>query len=261
MAKLKMRYYRIIILTFLIVFCTLTVFAENKLAIINDPDGHTNVRSGQGTEFPVIATINKDEFFYCDLTGSEWVRIIAMKWIEGKQVEGYIHNSIVQIVETLDKKKQEELLKQILTEHKSLADNFRKACKNKDSIAYRTTIKNLEYQDDVKYTPILDILPKYFCLTKDSVILELFYATMWADKGSANEAPGFAIGECFICFPDIVIEQLRKLKNSEHEKLIIDNIEWGLLSYFEVEEDSKSDNQEFNKLKTLLDNERNKARP
>ena len=36
--------------------------------------------------------------------------------------------------------------------------------------------------------------------------------------------------------------------------MIIDHIEWGLLSNFNVSENGKSDNKEFIKLKTQLDN-------
>jgi hypothetical protein len=245
----------------LILFCTLTVLAENRLAIINDPDGFTNIRSGQGKEYPVVSTINKDEFFYCDLTNSEWVKVIALKWQNGNQVEGYIHRSRVQLVENLDFERQKELIKQILDKQRILANNFQKAWKSKDSLAYRTTVRELELYSETKYSPILDIFPKYFCETKDTVILDLFYSTIWADKGSANETPSFAIGECFICNSDLVINQLQSIVNKEQKDLIYDQVEWGLMNTFEVEEDGQSDNIEFNQLKSKLEKERIKARP
>jgi hypothetical protein len=245
----------------LILFCTLTVFAGNRLAIINDPDGFTNIRSGQGNEFPIVSTINKDEFFYCDLTNSEWIKVIALKWQNGNQVEGYIHKSRVQLVENLDFQRQKELIKQILDKQRILANNFQKAWKSKDSIAYRTTVRELELCSEIKYSPILEILPKYFCETKDTMILDLFYSTIWADKGSANEMPSFAISECFICNSDLVIKQLQLIVNKEQKDLVYDNIEWGLMNKFEVEEDGQSDNLEFNQLKSKLEKERIKARP
>ncbi len=61
--------------------------------------------------------------------------------------------------------------------------------------------------------------------------------------------------------PDIVSEQLSKIKNTEQKELLLDDIEWGLLNHFEVEEGAKSDNKEFNKLKARLDRERTKACP
>jgi hypothetical protein len=78
---------------------------------------------------------------------------------------------------------------------------------------------------------------------------------MWSDKGSANEMPSFAIGECFVCKTDRVIEQLKKIKNAEQKEFIFDTIEWGLENNFY---DNK--NVEYNQLKTRLDNERENNR-
>lgn len=243
----------------LIVFLAFTVLGQDKLAIISDPDGYTNIRSGQGKEFPIVATIAKDEFFYCDWTTSEWIKVVALKWQGGNQVEGFIHKSRIQLIETLDTKRQQEILQAILTKQNTLADEFQKAWKSKDSLAYRTTLRELELHSDIKYSPILDILPKYFCLTKDTILLKLFYAVMWSDKGSANETPSFTIGKCFICNADIVIAQLSKVSNKEQRKLILDNIEWGLLNNFDVDENGKSTNKEFIKLKGKLNSERRRT--
>jgi hypothetical protein len=84
---------------------------------------------------------------------------------------------------------------------------------------------------------------------------------MWADKGSANEMPSYSIGKCFICNPDLVVEQLAKIKNTEQRKSTFDQIEWGLLNNFNVDENGKSDNREFTKLKARIDDERKKASP
>ena len=137
--------------------------------------------------------------------------------------------------------------------------NFQIAWKNKDSIAYRTTRNELELYSDIKYSPILDILPKYFCSTNDTEILQLFFLTMWADKGSANEIPSLAIGYCFVCKTDVVIEQLTKIKDTEHKELILNHIEWGLINLFSIDENKKSENREYDNLKVRLDNERKNA--
>jgi hypothetical protein len=259
MGKLKMTTMRNHILTILAFFCSLTLLAENKLAIINDPDSFTYVRNGQGNNYKVVDTLfTEDVFYFQFIDNSEWAKVTAWK---GRQVEGFIHKSRIQEVEKLDSKKQKELITKTLDRHRILADNFQRAWKSKDSLAYRKTVRELEFHSDTKYDPILDILPKYFCMTSDSKILQLFFATMWADHGSANEMPSFSIGDCFVCNPDSVIEQLTKIKNIEQKKSIFDHIEWGLLNHFYVDENGKSDTKEFNKLKTRLDNERKKANP
>ncbi len=251
-----MRNYIFISLTF---FCSVALFAENKLGIINDLDGFTLVRSGQGKEFNVVDTLFVDDFFFFQFEGkSEWAEVTT--W-NGKQIEGFVHKSRVQEVEKLDTKMQKVLISKTLDKHRILADNFQKAMMARDSLAYMTSVQELEFHNDVKYDPILTILPKYFCTTKDTEVLFLFFATMWADKGSANEMPSFSIGKCFMCKPDLVIEQLTKIKNVEQKKSIFEHIEWGLLNNFNVDNNGNSDNKEFNKLKALLDHERNKSTP
>jgi len=259
MGKLKMKTARKYILTILTCFCFLALLAESRLAIINDPDGFTFVRSGQGKDFKVVDTLFTDDFFYFQLVdNSEWAKVTAWK---GRQIEGFVHKSRIQDVEKLDNEKQKGLIIKTFERQRILADNFQIAWKSKDSLAYRKTVRELEFHSDTKYDPILTILPKYFCSTGDTQVIQLFFATMWADKGSTNEMPSFSIGDCFICNPDLVLGQLTKIKNIEQKKSLLDHIEWGLLNHYGVEEDSKSDNKEFNNLKARLDNERKKASP
>ncbi len=250
----KRKKYILFILT---IFCISTAFADNKLARISDTDGFTNIRSGQGKDFPIVATIDTTDFIYCDpTTKDDWVKVIAMKWQNGKQIEGFIRKTRIQLVEKLDNKKQEKILTEILRKQKNLAENFQNSLKIQDN---KETRNKLELYSDIKYSPILEVLPKYFCATSDSTIIELFFSTMLADKGSANEIPSFTIGECFICNPDLVLRKLDKLTNKKEKKFIIDNIEWGLLNYFEVGEDGKSNNSQFKQLKLRLDKQ--KPRP
>lgn len=249
-------------LLILIILYTTTSFAENnKLARINDPDGYTNVRNGQGVEFPIITTLDKDDLFYCEKTNSEWLKIIALKWIDSKQIEGFVHRSKVQFIDNLDNKAKQELLKKTLLTQTKLATDFYNAWKSKDSVAYKTTVKKLEEYSEFKYSTIIEILPGYYCETKDSTILQLFFSTILADAGSANETPSFVIGECYICKPSMVLAQVKYLKTAKQRKLIFDNIEWGLMNYYETDENGKSENKDFNRLKKLLETERKKACP
>lgn len=259
MGKRKMTNMRNYILTILTFFCSLTLFADYKLAIINDPDGFTYVRQGQGKDFKVVDTLFTEDFFYFQfIDNSEWVKVTTWK---GRQVEGFVHKSKIQEVEKLNRKKQKELIIKTLDKHRILSDNFQNSWKSKDSLTYRKTVRELEYNSDTKYDPILKLIPKYFCMTSDTNVLQLLFATIWADRGSANEMPSFSIGDCFICNTDLVIEQLTKIKNIEQRKNIFDQIEWGLLNHFEVNENGKLDNKEFIKLKVRIDNERKKFNP
>lgn len=252
---MTLKYY---ILTILI-FCSLSLLAQNGPAIINDSDGFTNVRSGPGTDFEVIDTLFNEDFFYFKFdNNSDWAKVTAWK---GRQIKGYIHKSRIQEVKNLDNNSLKKIILKVLDRQRTLADSFRAAWKAKDSLAYRTTGRELEHYSDTKYNPILQVIPEYFCTTNDIKIIDKFFATMWADQGSANEMPSFSIGDCFICNPDLVIERLDKVTDKEQKKLILDHIEWGLLNHFDVDKDGNSDDKEFNDLIERVNKERKKASP
>lgn len=237
-----LKYYILTILT----FCSLTLLAQNGPAIINDSDGFTNVRSGPETDNKVIDTLFNEDFFYFKLDeNSDWAKVTAWK---GRQIEGFIHKSRIQEVKNLDNHSLKEMILRVLERQRTLADSFRAAWKAKDSLAYRTTVRELEHYSDTKYDPILQVIPEYFCSTSDIETIDKFFATMWADKGSANEMPSFSIGDCFICNPDLIIKQLNKITNKEQIKLIIGHIEWGLMNQFDVDEEGKSDDKKYNEL-------------
>lgn len=242
-----MSFYIIIILTW---FCSSALLAESKLAIINEPDGYVSVRSGSDNSFQVIDTL-----FACDLF---FVRIDELlDWacvteLNGKQVEGYILKSKIQEVEKLETNFKKVLIAKTLERHRELATEFHFALKLKDSLALSKVFWELEIDNDAKYDPILSILPKYFCLTKDTTILQLFISTILADKGSANEMPSFTIGECFICKPDMLVEQINQISDQAQRETIFDSIEWGLRNYFDANEKGESENKEFKRLMILL---------
>lgn len=230
----------------LLIFCSLSLLAQNVPAIIKDSDGFTNVRSGPGSDFDVIDTLLNEDFFYFKfVNNSAWVKVTAWK---GRQIEGFIHKSRIQEVKNLDNDSLKKIILKVLDKQRVLADNFRAAWKAKDSLAYRTTVRELENYSETKYDPILQVIPKYFCSTNDAEIIDKFFATMWSDKGSANEMPSFSIGGCFICNPDLIIKRINKITDSEQKKLIRGHIEWGLINQFDVDIDGNSEDKKYNEL-------------
>ncbi len=237
----------------LIVLCSATAIAETKLARCNTTKGLTTIYLGQGKNFPIVAALKNDDLFYCTASDSEWLKIVALKWQNDRQIEGYIHKNKVQFIEFLAPKTKKKLLSDVLVKQKILADNFQKAWRTKDSVLYKTTIQELEAHSEFKYTPILEILPQYFCTTKDIGTLQLFFSTLWADKGAANEAPSFAVANCFMCQTDIVLRQLRVIKTNEQRNALYDYIGYGLRNHYSIDKNGKSENAEYDMLKKILD--------
>jgi energy-coupling factor transporter transmembrane protein EcfT len=64
-----------------------------KLAVINDPDGYTNIRSSQGTNYNILGIIREGEQFYVRTTSGDWWQIKSQNGIIG-----YMHKSRIQII-------------------------------------------------------------------------------------------------------------------------------------------------------------------
>lgn len=81
---------------FLMVTMLLTLVAVSaqdlssyKKAVINDPDGYTNVREGKSVNYDVIAKIYENEVFYTyPSNSSNWYPVITKNG-----TKGYVHNS------------------------------------------------------------------------------------------------------------------------------------------------------------------------
>ncbi|MEM6803168.1 MAG: hypothetical protein AAF696_17310 [Bacteroidota bacterium] len=78
----------------LLLIASSEVFPQSNLAIINDPDGYTNVRSGPGGNTKVLGKIFEGEIFWIETEkyrkGSWWTIMCNCK--EGF-IEGYMHKS------------------------------------------------------------------------------------------------------------------------------------------------------------------------
>ena len=238
--------------------------ASERLARVIDADGFTNVRAGQGFSFDIVDRVTTQDFFYCETcVNSDWCRVRLFKWRAGDQVTGYIHKSRIQIIEDLNNKEQKGIILSVLNRQKLLADKFveshmkydkesKKWNSKADSILYRTTVGDLEVHSETAYSAILQFLPRTFCNTRDQQIIDNLFSTIWSDRRSASEEPSFAVGECFACAAQLLSDQIRALQNKEQKKLIIADIEWGLLNKFSVDEKKDSSDPNFLKLKEQL---------
>ena len=88
----------------IVAFCLASTIclAEYKLAVINDPDGYTNVRKARDAKSEVVLKIEKNELFLCEATKGQWFKA---KDFFGNQ--GFIHKSRVLLYQDLNKKEKE----------------------------------------------------------------------------------------------------------------------------------------------------------
>lgn len=242
----------------LVLLAGVSYAADMKIARIEDKDNYTNVRSGRGTSFEILCTVDSNDLFYCEVADSfGWYRVLTNKWDykNRTQLYGYMHKSRVRFIEQLPVAVQKNILVNVLNEEKRLGEIQNAAWEKynwEDSI-YRKAYRNAEFHSDFKYEPMLNVLPKYFCETKDEQILQLFFEVIWVNKGSASEIPAFALGDCFACEPGIMTRLIAAIENKELKELIIDDIDWGLLNLFSINEDETPKDKKYLALKKKLD--------
>ena len=66
----------------------------NLYAVINDPDGYTNVRQAPNGKSPIVARVDKSEFFFTNPQRGDWWKVRL-----GSHQEGYMHKSRIVIVD------------------------------------------------------------------------------------------------------------------------------------------------------------------
>lgn len=68
---------------------------ETYTAVINDPDGYTNVRKGKGTQYPVVDVIYDNQTFevYANTINDKW----CLVYNPNSGIKGYMHKSRITI--------------------------------------------------------------------------------------------------------------------------------------------------------------------
>ncbi len=208
---------------------------EHRLARIKDIDGYTYVRAGCGNGYTVIDTLRKIDFFEATDTIGNWVPVVAYKWrSNGSLVQGYIHRSRIEVLDTLPLEVQKAVIKKVLFDFYHPATN---------SIS-------TEFIDG-RYDPVLGFLPHYISRSKDTGLLRIFMANSCRTKGSADEAVSFCWGSCFAQATGLMQYLVKRLPTKDDKVFTCESIDGGLDNVFW--EDCKSGNkQEYLLLKVRL---------
>ncbi len=188
--------------TFFFLLCNLNLAAQvvndhlefnlqdAKKGVINDPDGYTNIRSGQGTEFEVIGKLFEDEIFlYSPVDSSNWW-VVYKYW----NLYGFVHKSRIKDISTFTAQELKPKLSAIFRQELKL---FRE--------------ESSEWMDfhEKTFNHSLGMFESYVCRTKDEEMFKLFISILQAEDGSADESPAFALGKVFLCQPDWVLSRIQ----------------------------------------------------
>ena len=98
--------------------------SKYKKAVINDPDGFTNVREGKSVNYSIVTKIYEHEVFYAyPSSNSNWYPVIT-----NDGIKGYVHNSRISF---LDKNSSSQ---SISTEEMALILNLLGGSSNSDKL-------------------------------------------------------------------------------------------------------------------------------
>lgn len=199
-------------LTILILLTSIVTLAQDNVAIIVDKDGFTNVRESKSINSAIVGQIKKGEFFTFKTTTDDWFEIYKTFSEDGtiENLNGFVHKSRVQPINTLPDKDKRELIKQTFE-------------KELDFIKTENWVERKKHHEP-KFDVILNVAADYITKTKDKELLRTFIETVKLDTGSADEMPSWTLGSIFIKQPDWTIEQMRNVGLTQD---LIDRLDFG----------------------------------
>jgi hypothetical protein len=195
-------------------------FGQSELAMINDPDGFVNVRADKSTESEVLFKVKENDFFLCEPTADNWWKIDNFY-----TKTGFVQKSRIQLVKDLTEKQQRDLIiKSIngLNDYRLKYDSLRLILPNDERL---NLLRGFENFEETIYTPLLPFLSALFCKNQDSDLLDKYLKIIIANKMSANEMPAWSLGDCYLCYPDIVIKQINSFSGKDRDYL------WSMLTF------------------------------
>lgn len=215
------------------------------LAVINDPDGYSLIRSGKGKEFLVIDTVKADWFFYCiGDTSSQWMSVINPA--TGK--EGFIHKSCIRLFNSLAKEEQQRLLLAAFDTMIAAEKSFEDALRGHTS-DYSSARKTAETISEGRYLPALNALEESFALHPDSVFFCAFVRTLPWVSGSADETIPSVFASCWLSQTAFVDRIICHWENEHEREAFIANVEAGIGLNGQQKFSEKQLNAELKKLK------------
>jgi hypothetical protein len=205
--------------TILLLIISFDCLSQDRLAIINDPDGYVNIRSGETVDSAVIGKIVADDLFLYSETNTEWWKIEKPTYY--KRLQGFVHKSRIKAISTLSKQEQRKLIETIFAKE----------------LEYIKTENWEERKNhhEPKFDLILNYASTFIIENNDVGLLQLFILTVKLDIGSADEMPSWTLGSIFLEDPDLVIEQFKIIGSTND---LVERLEFGFDNIVEGKESS-----------------------
>jgi hypothetical protein len=202
-------------------------FGQSELAMINDPDGFVNVRADKNADSEFLFKIKEKDFFLCEPTTENWWKIDNFY-----TKTGFVHKSRIQLIKELTEKQQRDLIINSikgLKDYRLKYDSLRSILPNNERMEL---LREFEDFEETNYTPLLPFLSKLFCKNRDLELLDNYLKVMIINQSSANEMPAWSLGDCYLCYPDLVIKQINNYNGNDKDYLFemltfgFENVTW-----------------------------------
>ena len=219
---------------------------HEKLAIINDPDGYTNLRKEKSPDSEIISMVFSNQVFYYRPNAEEsWWKVTVYQFIEDN-IEGYMHKSRILPIDQLSVEAKKNLILYIFNKEITNYENY---------LEKQISGREFEEFHDTQLVPILsDFFPNYICTYKDTTVVLRFFDIINLETGSADESPAWALGDLYLCEPNFTI----KMINKRYTDLLLGDLEFGFLNVTFKKENEIEDFEQLKfKLDSLMNSKRN----
>ena len=225
-----------------------TTFGQWELARINDRDGYTNVRSNPSAESEIAGTFKENQFFECQPSPNQWLKVRGYYGLTG-----YIHKSRITFIIDLPDSSQIKLVNDAIEGLTKYRKQYYAGKSVLSQEGRMELLRELESFEEDVYSPLLDIIKVQFCKNSDIDLLNRFISIIIENQMSANEMPSWTLGGCFICHPNIVLQQI-KLLNTENKEYLIKSLEFGFENVVDSYNPEKI--EQIKELRQMIKNEK-----
>ena len=189
---------------------------QTQLAEINDPDGYTNFRIDKGSNYDVKGKFQKGDLFITVPSSDDWWLVISY---DNKQ--GYMNKSRISLIKNLNYKEIKRVIFMSLDTLESKRQKFESTNWDSSKILFMDRRESLEnFELNIISQRILKLISQQFCKYSDKELLNRFLEAIIKNSNSADEGPAWTLAECYVCNPDIVIQQILRFPKGLIEQLI-----------------------------------------
>lgn len=213
-----------------VLFLLLPGWLGAQLAVVSDPDGYTNVRSGPGKEYSVLDTLRSGRLVMVVGRSNDWLNVQRDSPRDDRDYgDNYVHASRLIMVEQLDQKRKRKIFTSVFGQFLTVTEETDSLLEQHDSNrSYDSVYKRSNHYHDL-LVEALKSFASAWIEKKDTTLAPLFFEVVAASNGSASEERAYQVAR--IAKADPVL--FRRLLCRE-DGYIRDEVNWAVSAALEM---------------------------